>query len=286
MAKSNGIHQRSIKHYGWVPDLPDARDFQFSAPDKVLATLPSKVDLRSKCPPIYDQGQLGSCTANAIAGAYEFDQKQERQPDFMPSRLFIYFNERSMEGTVDIDAGAMLRDGIKSVAKLGVCTENTWPYEIDAFRDRPGPPCYREALKHQAIVYRSVPQQLNMLQACLATGTPFVFGFSVYESFETDEVARTGVVDMPSAKEKQVGGHAVVAVGYDNASQRFSVRNSWGRSWGQKGYYTMPYAYVTNPQLAMDFWAIYAVEKDGQSGAQRRARTTKKAAAKRRVTAN
>jgi len=286
MARTNGIHQRSIKHYGWVPDLPDARDFQFSAPDEVLATLPPKVDLRSKCPPIYDQGQLGSCTSNAIAGAYEYDQVQQHQADFMPSRLFIYFNERTMEGTVDIDAGAMLRDGIKSVAKLGVCTENSWPYDIAAFRDRPGTACYREALKHQAIVYRSVPQSLNMLQACLATGIPFVFGFSVYESFESDEVARTGVVDMPSAKEKQVGGHAVVAVGYDNAAQRFLVRNSWGRNWGQKGYCTMPYAYVTNPQLAMDFWAIYAVEKDGANGGRRRARATKKAATKRRVHAN
>lgn len=272
MAGRNGIHQRSIKKYGWVPDLPDARDFQFSAPDAVVVNLPSKVDLRSKCPPIYDQGQLGSCTANAIAGAYEFDQVQERQPDFRPSRLFIYFNERTMEGTVDIDAGAMIRDGIKSVAKLGVCTEDSWPYDIAAFADRPGAACFREALKHQAIVYRSVPQRLNLLQACLATGTPFVFGFSVYDGFESDEVARTGVVDMPGPKEKQVGGHAVVAVGYDNAQQRFLVRNSWGRAWGQKGYCTMPYAYLTNWQLAQDFWAIYAVEKNGQ--ATRRRRTT------------
>ena len=286
MARTNGIRRRSIQRYGWVPDLPDARDFQFSAPDAVMASLPAKVDLRSKCPPVYDQGQLGSCTANAIAGAYEFDQRQERQPDFMPSRLFIYFNERTMEGTVDIDAGAMLRDGIKSVAKLGVCTEKSWPYDIAAFTDRPGPACFREALKHQAIVYRSVPQQLSMLQACLATGTPFVFGFSVYESFEGEAAARTGVVDMPAAKEKQVGGHAVVAVGYDNAAQRFLMRNSWGRNWGQKGYFTMPYAYLTSPQLAMDFWAIYAVEADGQNGARRRTRTTKKAAARRRVATN
>ena len=205
-------------------------------------------------------------------GAYEFDQRQERQPDFMPSRLFIYFNERTMEGTVDIDAGAMIRDGIKSVAKLGVCTENSWPYDIAAFRERPGTACYREALKHQAIVYRSVPQELNQLQACVATGTPFVFGFSVYESFESEQVARTGVVDMPGPKEKQVGGHAVLAVGYDNASQRFTARNSWGRSWGQKGYYTMPYAYVTNFQLAMDFWAVYAVEKNGQAAKKRTAK--------------
>jgi C1A family cysteine protease len=281
MATSNGIHRRSIQRYGWVPDLPDARDYVFSAPDEVMAKLPPKVDLRSKCPPVYDQGQLGSCTANAIAGAYEFDQVQERQPDFMPSRLFIYFNERVMEGTVDIDAGAMIRDGIKSVAKLGVCTETSWPYDIAAFADKPGAGCFKEALKHQAIVYRSIPQQLNQLQACLATGIPFVFGFSVYDSFESDEVARTGVVNMPGPGEKQVGGHAVVAVGYDNAAQRFTVRNSWGKNWGQKGYYTMPFAYVTNPQLAMDFWAIYAVEKNGATTRSRKA-TTKRAPARRR----
>jgi C1A family cysteine protease len=276
---TNGIHKRSIQRYGWVPDLPDARDFLFSAPDAVIANLPTKVDLRSKCPRIYDQGQLGSCTANAIAGAYEFDQVQERQKDFMPSRLFIYFNERTMEGTVDVDAGAMIRDGIKSVAKLGVCTEDSWPYDIAAFRDRPGAACYKDALKHQAIVYRSVSQQLNQMQACLATGTPIVFGFSVYESFESEQVARTGVLEMPAPREKQVGGHAVVAVGYDNPSQRFIVRNSWGTSWGQKGYYTMPYGYVANSQLAQDFWAIYAVEKNGQGGARRRA-TTKSTAKK------
>ena len=130
-------------------------------------------------------------------------------------------------------------------------------------------------------MYRSVPQQITQLQACLATGTPFVFGFSVYDSFESGEVASTGIVNMPGPKEKQVGGHAVVAVGYDNATQRFTVRNSWGRSWGQKGYYTMPYAYVTSAQLAQDFWAIYAVEKNGR-GASRRRTSTKKAAPRRR----
>jgi len=287
MARTNGIHKRSIQRYGWVPDLPDARDYQFSAPDEVIASLPPKVDLRSKCPPIYDQGQLGSCTSNAIAGAYEFDQVQQHQADFMPSRLFIYFNERTMEGTVDIDAGAMIRDGIKSVAKLGVCTERSWPYDIAAFRDRPRAGCYQEALKHQAIVYRSVPQQLNQLQACLATGTPFVFGFSVYESFESSEVASTGVLNMPGPKEKQLGGHAVVAVGYDNATQRFTVRNSWGKNWGQRGYFTMPYAYLTSSQLAQDFWAIYAVEKNGQSARRRRAKTAaKKTVAKRRARTN
>jgi C1A family cysteine protease len=275
----NGIHTRSIQRYGWVPDLPDARDFLFSAPDEVVASLPAKVDLRSKCPPVYDQGQLGSCTANAIGGAYEFDQVREGQRDFMPSRLFIYFNERTMEGTVDVDAGAMIRDGIKSVAKVGVCPEDLWPYDIANFRDRPPAKCFTAATAHQAIVYRSVLQQLNQLQACLATGTPVVFGFSVYESFESAEVATTGVVPMPGAKEKQVGGHAVLAVGYDNASQCFKIRNSWGRGWGQKGYCTMPYAYLTSRDLAQDFWAIYAVEKDAKAKPRRRPSKRTKAAA-------
>src|SRR5436190_23995149 len=126
---------RPIQRFGWVPDLPDARDFLFSAPEAVLAALPTKVDLRRQMPPVYDQGQLGSCTANAIAAAYEFDQLAEKQPDFMPSRLFIYFNERTMEGTVDTDSGAMIRDGIKTVAKVGVCPENEWPYDIARFND-------------------------------------------------------------------------------------------------------------------------------------------------------
>src|SRR5581483_9228194 len=106
-----------------------ARDFLCSAPESVLTALPKKVDLRPKMPPVYDQGHLGSCTANAIAAAFEFDQTQEKQPDFMPSRLFIYYNERASEGTTGTDSGAMLRDGIKSVAKIGVCDEQIWPYE-------------------------------------------------------------------------------------------------------------------------------------------------------------
>src|SRR4030095_2793109 len=115
---------RKIKRYGWIPDIPDQRDFLYAAPPAFLRALPPKVDLRKKCPPVYDQGQLGSCTANAIAGAIEFDQMKEQLPQiFLPSRLFIYYNERVIEGTVDSDSGAMLRDGIKTVAKQGACPE-------------------------------------------------------------------------------------------------------------------------------------------------------------------
>src|SRR5437016_8548332 len=150
---SNELHVRSIGRYGWVPDLPDARDFLYAAPPEVLAELPPKADLRDECPPLYDQGNLGSCTANAIAGAYEFDQTRQGLPDFMPSRLFIYYNERTLEGTVDSDSGAMIRDGIKSVAKRGFCAEELWPYNIKRFADKPPESCYRAALKDRVSQY-------------------------------------------------------------------------------------------------------------------------------------
>src|SRR5438105_8191782 len=122
--------RRNPKWYGWIPDLPDHRDYMYVAPLAEGGPLPPSVDLRAACPPVYDQGQLGSCTANAIGAAFEYEQVQEKQKDFMPSRLFIYYNERAIEGTVDSDSGAMIRDGIKCAAKLGVCSEDTWPYDL------------------------------------------------------------------------------------------------------------------------------------------------------------
>ena len=213
-------------------------------------------------PPVYDQGQLGSCTANAIGAAFEFDQVKEGYKDFMPSRLFIYYNERAMEGTIDTDSGAMIRDGMKSVAKVGVCAEDTWAYDISKFTEKPPTKAYTEAKKHQALLYKRVIPVLHQLQGALAAGYPVVFGFSVYESFMSPDVAKTGEVPLPPRNEQMIGGHAVVAVGYDDKIQRFIVRNSWGKSWGKKGYCTMPYGYLTDPQLARDFWSIYTVEPD------------------------
>ncbi len=250
-----------IQRYGWIPDLPDQRDHLYSAPLAALQAMPRKVDLTRKCPPVYDQGQLGSCTANAIGAAVQFEQMKQQQANaFMPSRLFIYYNEREMEGTVGTDSGAQIRDGIKSVVKQGVCPETQWPYDIAQFTTKPPQACYDEALKHQVTSYQRLVPNLNQLRGCLASGYPFVFGFTVYEGFESPEVAKSGHLSMPAPKEAVVGGHAVLGVGYDDANQWFIVRNSWGKKWGLKGYYTMPYAYLTNQNLAEDFWTIRLVE--------------------------
>lgn len=252
---------RSAKWYGWVPDLPDQRDRMFHAPLARIGPLPARVDLRSDCPPIWDQGALGSCTAQAIAAALEFDQRKQNLSDvFDPSRLFIYYNERVIEGTVDEDAGAMIRDGIKSVAKEGAPHERLWPYVLAKFRTKPAAAAYADARKHAAVLYQRVTQDITQLRGCLAAGYPFVFGFSVYTSFESEAVAVSGRVPLPKPSEKMVGGHAVLAVGYDNPARRFILRNSWGTAWGQRGYFTMPYAYLLDENLSDDFWTIKLVQ--------------------------
>ena len=218
------------------------------------------MDLRAGFQPCYDQGKLGSCTANAIAGAIQFlEEKEGENVPVMPSRLFIYYNERSIEGTVGTDSGAQLRDGIKSVVKQGFCPETMWPYDISNFTDRPSPGCYQYALKDRVSQYLRLTQASLPLLTCLASGYPFVFGFTVYESFESPQVRQSGVVNVPHPSETVVGGHAVVACGYDGTQRRFLVRNSWGQAWGMNGYFTMPYEYLTDPGLSADFWTIRRV---------------------------
>jgi C1A family cysteine protease len=154
----------------------------------------------------------------------------------------------------------MIRDGIKTLKKQGVCSETHWPYIISKFTIKPSPKCYKEAMKRQITSYHRI-LTLDDMRACLADGFPFVFGFTVYESFESQEVASTGFVQMPQFNERVLGGHAVLAVGYDDAQRRFIVRNSWGTDWGQKGYFTMPYEYLANRNLADDLWTIRRGEK-------------------------
>ena len=255
---------------GWKRDSFDPRDIAFRPRRKRSG---KNVDLRSVCPkPIYNQKNLGSCTGQAVGFGYHFEEiKQGLKDAFMPSRLFIYYNERVMDGTVSEDAGSEIRTGIKTLAKDGVCPETMWPYFVTKFANKPTADCYKEALKHRAVTYMRVAQDLTHLKACLSEGYPIVFGFNVFESFESDEVAKTGMVPMPQPKEKNIGGHAVVLVGYDDEKQVFIVRNSWGEEWGDAGYFYMPYAYVTDNKLCDDFWTIRLVS-DAAAARNRKAR--------------
>jgi C1A family cysteine protease len=248
--------------YGWKPDLPDHRDIRYGAVYGIPPKLPKNVDLRPICSAVEDQGTLGSCTAHALTSAFEAVLIKDTLPFAEMSRLFLYYNERVMEHTADRDSGAMIRDGIKSLVKQGCCREDAWPYDIAKFINKPGPACYADGLKRQVTSYQRI-ETLDQMRACLASGYPFVFGFTVYESFESQAVAKTGVVPMPGPKERPLGGHAVMAAGYNDSTKRFLVCNSWGTGWGQKGYFTMPYDYLSNRDLSDDIWTIRAVE-DGK----------------------
>jgi len=258
---SQTIVQRKTQRFGWLPDLPDARDHLFSADGQVLAALPRRVDLSRHCPPVYTQGHLGACTANVLAAAIEFDQRKQGWAEvFTPSRLFIYYNERVIENSVGSDSGAMMRDGIKSIAHYGACPESLWPYDLAKFKRRPSVRCYTVARRHRAVRYKKIPRNLAQMKGCLAASYPFAFGFTAHASIESSAVARSGEVPMPTAGDRPVGGHAALAVGYDDARQVFFARNSWGPKWGRRGYFTIPYLYLHEAQLASDFWTVRLVQ--------------------------
>jgi len=260
MITQKTVPQARQSRYGWVPDIPDYRDRMYGAVRPIPTTLPSLIDLRRDCSPVENQGQLGSCTANALVGALEFLEQKDKVRFINLSRLFVYYNERVIEGSVQSDSGAMLRDGIKTLVKQGVCSETNWPYDISSFTKKPPKGCYQEAEKHQILSYARI-NTVDEMRATLAEGFPFVFGFAVYESFESAQVAKTGIVNLPEAGERQLGGHAVLGVGYDDATKRVMVRNSWGTGWGMKGYFTIPYAYLENRNLSDDFWTVRRLEQ-------------------------
>merc|ERR1712159_536359 len=267
MEHNKTTSETSRRRYGWRRQLPDRRDHYYAATAPADAEpLPSKVDLRETklLPDVYNQGALGSCTANALAGAFEYNERKSGygSQEFMPSRLFIYYNERKMEDSVSRDAGGALRDGIKSINVTGVCHETQWPYDVSRFTEEPSQACYTAALQEKALRYRRVAQTEHDMKCALHDEQqPVVFGFSVYDSFESAEVKQTGRMPLPKPGEKCLGGHAVLCVGYDDDEQSFIVRNSWGEEWGLGGYFYMPYEFLLDPDSASDFWLIETISR-------------------------
>lgn len=248
---------------GWRPDLPDARDYLYAASvhrardAQGMKALPPLIDLSTSphMPPIADQGDLGSCTAFATCAAFDYLDSVSGRPFVAPSHLFQYWNSRSLEHTTAEDSGASVRDAIKVTGSIGMCPETMWPYDIAKFRTRPPKPCYTTAYGYVVHEYLRVDStNLTELRTCLAAGYPVVFGATLYASFEKPN--SRGEISMPKAREKVLGGHAQVIVGYDDNRRMFKVRNSWGTDWAENGYEWMPYGYLTNLNLADDFWTL------------------------------
>jgi C1A family cysteine protease len=207
--------------------------------------------------PIYSQDVLGSCTANALATLYTYAHIIKHNEIFMPSRLFIYYNERVIEGSVNVDVGAEMRNGMKSLSTTGTCPESMWIYDITKFRCKPNDTCYIIAKNHKTIKYNRVKQTLDQLKSCLQEGYPFVLSFLCYESFE--KTAETGILKFPQPKEKVYGAHAVIAVGYIESEKMFIIRNSHGVTFGKNGHFYMPYDFICNPTFVNDIWTIHTV---------------------------
>ncbi len=247
------------KHfYGYIPDKQDERDFAYQAVRPPTAPLPAAVDLRHLCSPVRDQGQLGSCTGFAIAvGLREFLQIKLGATLVPMAPLFVYYEERVLEHDVNQDAGAQPRDGLKVLAKIGCAPEADDPYDITKFTQSPSAKAVSDAAHYKIAAYHRL-KTLNDIQSCLAGGNGVVLGFKVYESFESNAVAQTGKMPMPGPNEQVMGGHAVFACGYQTdpttaGGGYLIVKNSWSASWGDKGYFYMPFAYVT-PSLVSDAW--------------------------------
>lgn len=211
---------------------------------------PPKCSLRGKVPEIYDQGQLGSCTANAFCAAYRLLCRDEM---FRPSRLWVYFYERLMEDPEHkiedlTDSGADVADGMKFVQQYGVCSENLWEYDISKYNVHPPKVCKDDALKHKIKEYRQITP--DKIKHFINAGIPVLLAISVYQSFE-DSV--DGQVPMPDTENEQLlGGHELTIVGYSDDTQTFEVQNSWGPTWASGGFCYIPYEYIHDPNLCSE----------------------------------
>ena len=240
----------------------DERDFAMEVPH-VRGPLPAKYSLRDEMPPVFDQGVLGSCASNAGSIAVQYLLRKAQLPEMRPSRLFIYYNTRVKVACwpVDEDTGACMRDLCKSISKYHACDETKWPYEINKFDMAPSKSAYMAAKFPCAITYCAVRQNLDDMKRVLLSNRPILAGLMIFESFDTERVARSGVIPMPDTiHEQSLGGHAVLIVGYDDSNEVFIGQNSWGPEWGAQGFFFIPYEYVLDRDIAFDFWALSFVQ--------------------------
>ena len=250
--------QNPKRIYNLKLDRVSKKKLKFKTINKPVE-LPESVDLRSMFTRVYDQGELGSCTANALCSVFEFETLDEKvDVGFKPSRLFVYYNERKLEGNINEDSGATLSTGIKSLIKYGVCSEGLCPYKIENFTRRPSVRAYNDAKQHKVVVATNIDQDIATMKASLYNKNPFVVGIAVYESFESQEVAKTGIIPMPKQGEKMLGGHAICICGYNET--HWIAKNSWGPNWGDKGYFYLPLIYLVDSNLSTDLWNISKIE--------------------------
>lgn len=278
--KRSGVKPSPGGHrYDMRRSYGDKNDVMYRSLVTPMEKFKESVDLTAGGPPVWNQGLIGSCTGQGWAYLNDYVQMQELKnpgahirefdPDrYCPtSRNFIYWYERQLMGTPFEDSGAYIRDGGKALATWGVCREDLWPYGAKTLFKEPVSSARQEALQHKVTLYARLRGERDILN-CLNEGWPVVFGFSVYESFDNGPVSDTGLMELPRAHDRALGGHCVVIVGYEpdkrpgRLSKRlYLIRNSWGPDWGLKtgtraGHFFMPEEVIQDGDLSSDFWTL------------------------------
>lgn len=243
---------------GWKPSPPDKRDYKFSTIMPSTDLIPNVIDLSSGLPQVYNQGNLGSCTAFATAGLMQSLKNKHNKHVFDPSEMYLYYFTRQLEGTTSYDSGATIRNAVKAANKFGVPQESYWKYIISKFKTKPNAKAQFFGKHYKITKYMRLLQNLYEMRNCLVQGYPFIFGYMVFESFY--KIGKDGVMPFPNIKKERLfGGHAVLCVGIDMDKGVFKCRNSWGKNWGDNGYFYMPIDYMLDSEFSTDFWTAHDI---------------------------